>query len=56
MAAEGAAGLAVEISYPEFHPGVARGAPASVSIELDSLDAGLASSALGIGVWLNNSV
>ena len=25
VAAEGAAGLAVEISYPEFHPGVARG-------------------------------
>ena len=30
-------------------------APASVSIELDNLDAGLASlRALGIGVWLNN--
>ena len=56
VAAEGAAGLAVEIPYLQFHPKVARAiAPEWGWLELADLDAGLASlQALGFSVWLDD--
>ena len=56
VAAEGAAGLALEIPYLQFHPKVARAiAPEWGWLEVTDLDAGLASlQALGFSVWLDD--
>ena len=56
VAAEGAAGLALEIPYLQFHPKVARAiAPEWGWLEVADLDAGLASlQALGFSVWLDD--
>ena len=56
VADDGAAGLAVEVPYLQFHPKVARAvAPEWGWLELADLDAGLASlQALGFSVWLDD--
>ena len=54
VAGEGAAGLAVEVHYLEFHPGVAARAGAGRA-RARNLDADLASlRTLGVSVWVND--